>query len=170
MSSELSWIGSFWKNIPVMVTYVIVLFLLSYMEEKMTCHQPKGKSTWLHGERQDELHLWLHRRKGTAFQKRQEAQRISKINKWKESVPVLWCKDDVTAPKPSPLHRQYQLRRGSSSLVSLPWWPWACGRICYGTQGSLRPGESLYQQGQILHFAWSSSAHCLRKKCSFSKN
>lgn len=78
---ELSWIGSFQKNISVMVTYVIVLFLLSCMEEKVTCHQPKGKSTWLHGGRQDVLHLWLHRRKGTALQKRQEAQRISKINK-----------------------------------------------------------------------------------------
>lgn len=41
-------------------------FFPSYTE-KATCHQPKGKSTWLQGERQDLLHLQLQRRKGIAL-------------------------------------------------------------------------------------------------------
>lgn len=67
----------------------------------MACHQPKGKSTWLRGGRQDVLHLWLHRRKGTALQKRQEAQRVSKIN---ERNQCHLSGEEMMSQLPSPAH------------------------------------------------------------------
>lgn len=122
----------------------LFFFFLSYMEEI---------SDLSPAQREKHLAAWrktgcvasvASQKERNSSSKRQEAQRMSKINKWKESVPLLWWRDDVTVAKASALHRQDQLRRGSSSsLVSLPWWPWACPLLWDpGTLQTLRESVS----------------------------
>lgn len=132
-----------------MVAYVIVLFFLSYMEETSDLSPA-----------QREKHLAARRKTGcvasvasqkerNSSSKREEAQRISKINKWKESVPVLWWRDDVTVPKPSTLHSSE-----GAAAARCPCWG-GPGHVAGSAKGPRYPsdlGESVSTRTHFLLF------------------
>lgn len=73
----------------------LFFFFLSYMEKKRLITSRKGKALGCMGE--DRIwHICVFTEgKEELFKKKQEAQSISRINKWKELVLHPWGKDDV---------------------------------------------------------------------------